>query len=109
MRKLLCIVALPLVLLLAACGPNNPLIGKWRATTYGVVSEIEFKSGSIVSSKQGAAIESKIDSYTVEKGRVGLTITGPNGQKVTGWYDIVDNDTITFGQEPMKITFHRVK
>ncbi|MDA8416723.1 MAG: hypothetical protein M0Z78_06620 [Betaproteobacteria bacterium] len=116
MKKLSCVIALSLVVLLAACGQSNPLIGKWEAEPImGINSgEVEFKADSTVSTSMIGGMEqtheTKIDGYKVEKDRVGVIVTDPqNKQSATLWYRMKDPDTATLDTGIVTIVYHRKK
>jgi len=113
MQKFAYVLALPVVLLLAACGPSNPLIGQWESEPMmGMVSQIEFKSGAIVSSgsfgRMSNSAEIKVDEYKIEKDKVGVVIKEGNSS-MTMTYNIVDADTIEQDMGIVKSRFHRKK
>jgi hypothetical protein len=97
--------------LLSACGPSNPLIGNWEVNMNAMglgnmgmaTPNIEFTSSSM---KQ-MDIETKVKSYKVEKGKVGVVLEA-NNQEATVWFEIVDENTITQDMGLMKITYRRV-
>lgn len=114
MKKKFYLIVLPLALLLVACGPKNPLIGKWESEPMmGITSSMEFKSGSMSGgasmggiSNQGSEIS--ISEYKVEKERVGVVVK-QDGQTATVWYTIVDADTVVQDMGLVKMRFHRKK
>lgn len=109
-KKIFHIALLPVILLLAACGPSNTLMGKWQSEPImGNSNSMEFKSGSIIVNNEAGSVETKIKGYTVEKDRVGVII--PQGDNtVTGWFKIVDADTISQDIPGlMTLRFHRQK
>lgn len=113
MKRLFYVVALPVVLLLAACGPSNPLIGQWESEPMmGMVSSIEFKSGSMISSGSiggmANSAEMKVKDYKIEKDKVGVVIEQDNAS-VTMTYNLVDTDTIEQDMGIVKIRLHRKK
>lgn len=104
------------VLTLVACGESNQLIGKWEAEMPDIMkplanmmpkgsNALEFTSSSM---KRGD-VEIKVDSYQVEKERIGVVVSEGN-KKVTQWFNIIDDDTI---EEDvglgLKMTYHRIK
>lgn len=114
MKKLPYIFALPLILLLVACGPNNPLLGKWESEPMmGISSSIEFLSDSIsAASAMGgmstASQETKVKGYKIEKDKVGVVIA-QGETTVTSWFAIVDADTIVQDLGIIKTRYHRKK
>jgi len=114
MNKLLFAVAIPVALLLTACGPDNPLIGEWDAEPQmGMKGSIEFTRGSMINKTVAFGTESetevKVAEYKIEKDKVGVMVE-QDGQKGTIFYRLVDADTIAqdvgFGA---KVVFHRKK
>lgn len=114
MNKLLYVLAIPVALLMTACGPDNPLIGVWDAEPQmGMKGEIEFTRGSMINKTVAFGTESqtevKVAEYKIEKDKVGVTVE-KDGKKGTIFYRLVDADTIAqdvgFGA---KVVFHRKK
>lgn len=114
MMKLMYWVAIPVVLLLSACGPNNPLIGVWEAEPQmGMTGTVEFTRGAMINKATTLGMEEsteiEVSEYKVEKDKVGVTIE-KDGKKGTIYYRLVDTDTISqdlgFGA---KVVYHRKK
>ncbi|MDD4912218.1 MAG: hypothetical protein PHP57_07970 [Sideroxydans sp.] len=113
MKRLIYVVALPVVLLLAACGPSNPLIGQWESEPMmGIVSLVEFKSGSMINSGSIGGMtnsaEVKVKDYKIEKDKVGVVLE-QEGATVTMTYNLVDTDTIEQDMGFVKLRLHRKK
>lgn len=113
MKKFSLALVIPLVVMLTACGPNNPLIGQWESEPMmGVVSSVEFRSGAMVTSGSmgGMSSSSEIDvkEYKVEKDTVGVVLE-QGGSSTTMTFTIVDNDTIVQDMGFVKARFHRKK
>lgn len=113
MNKLLYLIALPAVLLLAACGPKNQLIGKWVSEPMmGVTSTMEFKSGSVVGGSSVGGMsnsnEVKVADYKIEKDKIGVVVQ-QGDSTATMTYNIIDADTIEQDMGFVKARFHRVK
>lgn len=103
------------VLLLSACGPHNPLIGKWQGDVpAGMPSAVAAMMGPNIVEFTGSAyissgnVETKLDSYDVQKDKVGMIVSKDN-QKVTVWFTLVDENTISQDLGTIKIVFHRMK
>ena len=114
MNKFLYVIALPVIFLLSACGPNNQLLGKWDSEPdiLGGTSIVEFSRSAMSSSSKNGFIngdaEIKVKEYKVEKNKVGVVIAqGENS--ATLWFDIIDPNTIQQDLGMMKVRFHRKK
>lgn len=113
MTKLLLAVAFPLVVLLSACGPNNPLIGTWESDpVMGISNTVEFTSSTMIggSSMGGVSNKSeiKVKDYKVSKNDVAVTLE-QNGSTVTMDFILVDADTIEQDLGLVKMRYHRKK
>lgn len=112
MKKVFLLVA---VLLLSACGAHNPLIGKWQGDTPAGIGAtmaalmgpniIEFTRSAYISTGN---VETKLDSYDIQKDKVGMIVSSDN-QKVTVWFTLVDENTISEDLGSIKLVFHRMK
>lgn len=112
MKKVLLLVA---ILMLSACGPHNPLLGKWQGDTPAGMGStmaammgpniVEFTRSAYISSGN---VETKVDSYDIQKDKVGMIVSRDN-QKVTVWFTLIDDNTIAQEVGPIKLVFHRMK
>jgi hypothetical protein len=113
-KKILYFVALPLILLLSACGPSNTLIGKWESEPImgGMTSTLEFTGSSVASASKVMGMEQtqevKVKEYKVEKEQVGVVVA-QGANSMTMWYQILDSDTIAQDLGIMKLRYHRKK
>lgn len=116
LKKNLYVAALPIILLLTACGPSNTLIGKWESEPLsgigGITNTLEFTGSSVASVGKVMGMEqtqeTKVKEYKVEKEKVGVVIA-QGANSVTMWYQIVDPDTIDQDIGIMKLRYHRKK
>jgi hypothetical protein len=99
--------------LLAACGPNNPLIGQWESEPMmGISNAVEFKSGAMINTGgmggMTSSNEIKVKDYQIDKDKVAVVLE-QDGSTATMTYVIVDADTILQDLGMAKIRFHRKK
>lgn len=111
MKKLFAASLLFFVALTTGCGPNNPLIGTWESEPMmGIVSSVEFKNGSMVSSGSMGGMtnsnEIPVKEYRVENNKVSVVVAQDAVTAIIT-YNIVDADTIEQDMGLMKIQFHR--
>lgn len=96
------IFALLAVLLLSGCGQDNPYIGVWESEpVMGISEKIEFKSNSIARNGQ----EIKV-TYKIEKSTIGIA-TKRDGNEVTSWFNIIDQNTLEAESGLGKFVYHR--
>lgn len=111
MKKLLCLFAIPLAVLLTACGPKNPLLGQWESEpVMGISNSIEFKRSSMIGSSAmgGASSSSEISvkEYKVQGNTVAVVLE-QNGSTATFTYNVIDPNTIEQDMGFVKQRFHR--
>ena len=115
MKKLMYLLALPVVLMLTACGPDNPLIGKWEANgPMGTKSVVEFSRGAFTRTDKDmlgteSTSEIKVSEYKIEKDKVGVVIE-QDGQKATVYYHLADADNVALDLgHGQRIRYQRMK
>jgi len=96
------IIAVFAVLILSGCGQDNPYVGVWESEpVMGITEKMEFKSNSVAGNGQEVAV-----TYKIEKSRIGI-VTKRDGNEVTSWFNIIDQNTLEVEAGLGKFVYHR--
>jgi uncharacterized lipoprotein YehR (DUF1307 family) len=96
------IFAVLAVLLVSGCGQDNPYLGVWESEpVMGISEKMEFKNSSVAGSGKEVNV-----TYKIEKTRIGI-VTKHDGNEVTSWFNIVDQNTLSAEAGMGKFIYHR--
>lgn len=97
------VIALSALLFIFGCGKNNPYIGTWESDPImGTLTEkMEIKSSSVAGNGKEVSV-----SYKFEDKKFGISIQ-KDGNEVTQWFDVIDQNTLEGGNSMLRIKYHR--